>query len=50
MKKGRNWLISASGGVQVNSWNVADNVQPSDAPAGVRAASASADDTAWWWN
>ncbi len=50
LKKGRNWLISASGGVQVNSWNIADNVQPSDAPAQVHAESAAADETAWWWN
>ena len=32
LKKGRNWVITASGGVQVNSWSIADKAQPSDAP------------------
>jgi hypothetical protein len=49
MKKGRNWVISASGGVMLNSWAVADKVEQSDAPASARAAAA-AKANHWWWN
>ena len=28
LRKGRNWVISASGGVAINSWAIADKVQP----------------------
>jgi len=50
LKKGRNWVISASGGVQVNSWAVADKVQPGDAPGQARAKAAPAKTGAFWWN
>ena len=50
LKRGSNWVISASGGVQVNSWNVADKVSQSDAPAGVRTKAAPGGNTNWWWN
>jgi hypothetical protein len=42
--------ISVSGGVQINSWGIADKTQQSDAVAPVRAKSASADHSKWWWN
>jgi len=50
MKKGRNWFITASGGVQVNSWEIADRVQQSNTPATARAKAAPAGHTNWWWN
>jgi len=50
LKKGRNWVISASGGVLVNSWAIADRVQPSDAPTAARTKAAAAEPTNWWWN
>ena len=50
LKKGRNWVISASGGVMLNSWSIADKVEQSDAPAKIRAKSASGKATNWWWN
>jgi hypothetical protein len=49
VRKGRNWVISASGGVQIHSWGVAEKTQLADAPAEVRAQAAPKGD-AWWWN
>ena len=50
MKKSRGWVITASGGVQVNSWQVADKAQQSDAPAKARPQAAPGDKTNWRWN
>jgi len=50
MKKGSSWVISASGGVSLNSWFVADEVRQSEAPATVRAKTLIKEDTNWWWN
>ncbi len=49
MKKGRNWVISASGGVQVDSWFYADRVEQSDTPAEARPATLPGGSN-WWWN
>jgi len=45
-----NWVITASGGVQVNSWSIADRVQQSDAPARARTQATPGRKTNWWWN
>jgi len=50
MKKGSNWVISASGGVQVNSWQVAHQVEQAEAPAKARAKAVPAENANWWWN
>jgi hypothetical protein len=50
LKKGRNWIISASGGVSLNSWGIADKVRQSDAPAAVRTKAAAGENSNWWWN
>ena len=50
LKKGRNWVISASGGVAINSWAMADKVKPSDAVAPVRAKAVAAENAGWCWN
>jgi hypothetical protein len=50
MKKGKNWIISASGGVAIDSWIIADKTQQSDAVAHIRAKLAPTNDTRWWWN
>jgi hypothetical protein len=50
LKKGRRWIISASGGVQLNSWVIADRTQQSDAPAEVRVQATADEQTGWWWN
>ena len=50
LKKGRNWIISASGGVSLNSWGVADKVRQSEAPTVVRTKAAPGKSSNWWWN
>jgi hypothetical protein len=50
LKKGRNWIISASGGVALNSWGIADKARQSDAPAAVRAKAAPGQNSTWWRN
>ena len=50
LKKGRNWVISASGGVLINSYVIADKTQQSDEPAKARSAANSSEKSTWWWN
>lgn len=49
LKKGNTWIMSASGGVQIDSWGAVQRVEQSDAPATVRAKTAHTADN-WWWN
>lgn len=49
LKKGSNYLISASGGVQIEPWQIADRTETSSEVGQAREASASAGDQ-WWWN
>ena len=50
VKKGRNWVISASGGVQINSWAIADKKEQTEALAPVREQAVAPQPDAWWWN
>ena len=49
VKKGRNWIISVSGGVQIFPWQVADRTEVSDELASARPAREAADSAAWYW-
>jgi hypothetical protein len=50
IKKGRNWVITASGGVQFQPWLVADRTEQSAEIAPVRDKVAAAEDSGnWWW-
>ena len=50
-KKGRNWVITASGGVMVDSWRVADKTAVDADTGKVRTdAARPADRSQWWWN
>jgi hypothetical protein len=49
LKKGSNWLISASGGVLISSWNIAAKSEPSETLAPQRE-KAAPDGQNWWWN
>jgi ferritin len=50
MKKGRNWVISASGGVQFFPWMVADQTEESSAVDAVRDKVAAVEKSDnWWW-
>ena len=44
------WVISASGGVSINSWGLADKVQPSDTVAPIRSKVADAKSDNWYRN
>ncbi|WP_145287209.1 DUF1598 domain-containing protein [Pirellulimonas nuda] len=48
IKKGRNWIISASGGVQMFPWEIADRNEESAEVAKVRDTVAKAPSN-WWW-
>jgi hypothetical protein len=50
LKKGNNWVISASGGIAINSWGIASRSQRSDAPAAARAKTAPEGKMTWWWD
>jgi hypothetical protein len=50
LKKGRNWIFSASGGVKIPSWGLVEKARTSDAPAAVRAKAVPGPDAKWSWN
>ena len=50
MKKGSNWVISASGGVKINSWTIVRNVRQSDTLEEIRAKAVARANAHWWWN
>lgn len=50
LKKGRNWLISVSGGVQINPWQIASNATVDDKVAVTRSEAAYDSDDRWWWD
>lgn len=50
VKKGKGWIISASGGVRINSWEAVEKPVTDAAPATVRAQIAPAKIANWWWN
>jgi hypothetical protein len=49
MKKGRNWVITASGGVQIFPGKLAGNQQKADTLGSARTEAVASSD-AWWWN
>jgi hypothetical protein len=48
LKKGRSWVISASGGVQIMPWQIADQIEQVDSLDTVRKQSSSIPDGNWW--
>jgi hypothetical protein len=48
-KQGGRYVVTASGGVEINSWKVADKTETS-AAVGKARASATHTGTKWWWN
>jgi hypothetical protein len=50
LKTGKGWVISVSGGVAINSWDIADKTQSSEAVAAVRTQAAPKNHSSWWWN
>jgi Protein of unknown function (DUF1598) len=50
VKKGRNWVITASGGVMIQPWELIQTAKASDKVALVRSKSVAARQHTWWWN
>ncbi|MEZ6072772.1 MAG: DUF1598 domain-containing protein [Pirellulales bacterium] len=50
VRQSRQWVISVSGGVEINSWQLADRIETDAAVAGVREKSLAGDVDRWWWN
>jgi hypothetical protein len=50
VKKGRTWIITASGGVQIDSWQVVDRTVPMDQLGQVHSTAAPQPSAPWWWN
>jgi hypothetical protein len=50
VKKGRNWVISASGGVMIQPWEMIQTAQASDKVAPVRSKAIESRKNTWWWN
>ncbi len=48
IKRG-NWVISASGGVQIESWALVDKAETADSLAPIRKDAETSAKT-WWWN
>jgi len=49
-KVGRNYLITASGGVQVESWKVAEKTELVDTVRETKSQARTPDGRKWWWN
>jgi hypothetical protein len=50
VKKGRNWVISASGGVMIQPWEMIQTAQTSEKVAPARTKAIQARSSTWWWN
>jgi hypothetical protein len=50
VKIGRNWVITSSGGVQIESWQVASQQEVSPQVKEIHAKAAAGARDAWWWN
>jgi Protein of unknown function (DUF1598) len=50
LQKGSSWLISASGGVQMYCWQLAEKAEPSPDLAPAREKAILPPDGRWWWN
>ena len=50
-EEGEGWIISASGGVAINSWAIANKAKADGTVRPIRAKAIAAAGTAnWWWN
>jgi hypothetical protein len=50
VRQGRNWVISASGGVSIRPDTAVSTARESSAPAEARAKARSAGKSSWYWN
>jgi hypothetical protein len=50
MKKGRSYILTASGGVDIDAWGVASQSQVDQQLDQTHQAATRGQDTTWWWN
>jgi hypothetical protein len=50
LKKGSSWIITASGGVEINSWAVAEKAQTAPEMLASRKQAAPLAGSKWWWD
>ena len=50
LRNGRGWTVSASGGVLIHSWGIADKKEKSDSLAPIRDKALAASGKRWWWD
>ena len=50
LKQGKKWVISASGGIALNSWSIANKTETGSQPAKIRTEAIKAESKNWWWN
>jgi hypothetical protein len=50
VKKGRNWIITASGGVMIQPWEMIQSTTASEQVASVRSRATASRQNSWWWN
>ncbi len=50
LKKDREWIISVSGGIEIDSWSVLKQVEVQPDLADLRTAAAPAKPERWWWD
>jgi hypothetical protein len=50
IRKGKDWIISLSGGVQVDSWSALDRTETSVELSSTRATARPTGSERWWWD
>jgi hypothetical protein len=50
VRKGRDWIISLSGGIQVDSWSVLDRPETGEELPKKRVGAKPAASDRWWWD
>jgi len=50
IRKGRDWIISLSGGIQVDSWSALEHIETTAELPKSRAAAVPAASNRWWWD
>jgi uncharacterized protein DUF1598 len=50
VRKGRDWIISLSGGVQVDSWSALDRTETAAELSQTRSVARATDTDRWWWD
>jgi hypothetical protein len=50
MKKDRSWIITASGGVDIDAWKIVEQAQIDIEVDKIRQSSTAPQGAAWWWN